>query len=195
MYIVYAYVADRCAIIDCCWYKQCNYCVITAMDYIIVWVKCLFLSLQKRICDLSAFACFDRSKHIQRWICGSLQRLSSDDSFRGNFFHVFNITWQLTTGYKGLKLSRWIYLVLYSLWVETRLHFSVGLNSGTFQDIETQSETSLLNALFSHLFFMAVSGASFAKQTHIFEQPEYNARCSTSLEWRSLKWQQNAKIS
>lgn len=73
---------------------------------------------------------------------------------------MFNITWQLTTGYKGLKLSRWIYLVLYSLWVETRLHFSVSLNSGTFQDIETQSETSLLNALFSHLFFMAVSGAS-----------------------------------
>lgn len=32
MYIVYAYLADRCAIIDCCWYKQCNYRVITAMD-------------------------------------------------------------------------------------------------------------------------------------------------------------------
>lgn len=165
--------------------------------WITACLKCLFPSWDRLTCDLAALACFDRSKH-QRLV----QRLSSDDSFRWYFFHMFNITWQLTTGYKGLKVSRCVYLVLYSLWVEERLHCSVSLNPGTLQDMRTRSETSLLNLLLSYLlYFYGCTEASLLSRNifwvtwmRCLKLKLAQPLCAFSLEWRSLKLQKNAKI-
>ena len=131
----------------------------------------LFPGWRKVTWDFSPFACLSRSMCLQRCDWRHLQRSPSDDSLTWKVFHMFNITWQLTTGQKDLKtLQEGVCGALYSLWMGTSKYF----------DFSTEISGSSYSSVFSLLFFCSFEA--------VFLLIYCGNDCSELAEQKQLFW-------